>query len=154
LNSTQLDATASAPGSITYNPPAGTILSAGSQQTLTATLTPTDTTNYTTATLSVFINVTPITPTIIWSDPANITYGTALGDTQLDTTTSDTTISPTGGHHHLGRGGGGHHGGGGGGHHGGGGGWNELQGTFVYTPPFRNYTGSRYTCIEYYLYTK
>ena len=55
---------------------------------MTATFTPTDSTNYTTATKSVNINVAQATPTITWSNPANITYGTALGNTQLDATGS------------------------------------------------------------------
>ena len=55
---------------------------------MTATFTPTDSTNYTTATKSVNINVAQATPTITWSNPANITYGTALSGTQLDATGS------------------------------------------------------------------
>jgi hypothetical protein len=43
LSSTQLDATASVPGSFVYTPPAGTVLSTGTQ-TLSVTFTPTDTT--------------------------------------------------------------------------------------------------------------
>jgi YVTN family beta-propeller protein len=88
LGSNQLDATGSVPGPITYNPPPGTILSAGQQQQLTATLTPTDTANYTTASASVSINVMKATPTITWSNPVNIKYGTALSGTQLDATAS------------------------------------------------------------------
>jgi YVTN family beta-propeller protein len=56
LSSTQLDATASVPGNFSYTPPFGTVLSADQQQPLTATLTPTDTENYTTASASVTIN--------------------------------------------------------------------------------------------------
>lgn len=56
LSSTQLDATANTAGTFTYNPLAGTILSAGSH-TLGVTFTPTDTTDYTTATGSVSITV-------------------------------------------------------------------------------------------------
>ena len=50
------------------------------------TFTPTDTTDYTTATASASINVKQATPTITWSNPADITYGTALSGTQLDAT--------------------------------------------------------------------
>jgi hypothetical protein len=57
LGSNQLDATGSVPGPITYNSPAGTVLVVGQQQQLTATLTPTDITNYTTASAGVSINV-------------------------------------------------------------------------------------------------
>jgi len=63
LSSTQLDATATDPttgnpvdGTFAYTPPAGTILGAGTQ-TLSATFTPTDSINYTTATKTVSINV-------------------------------------------------------------------------------------------------
>jgi hypothetical protein len=68
-----LDATASdsvggvslsVPGTFTYTPPAGTILSAGAGQVLAVTFTPTDTTDYTTATLSSHINVNPGIPPI------------------------------------------------------------------------------------------
>jgi len=87
LSSTQLDATASIPGTFVYNPPSGTILGVG-MQTLSTIFTPTDIANYTIATANVSINVTKATPTINWSNPANITYGTALSSTQLDATTS------------------------------------------------------------------
>jgi hypothetical protein len=56
LSGTQLDATASVPGSFSYSPPAGTVLQPGTQ-TLTATFTPTDTTDFTTGTISVHITV-------------------------------------------------------------------------------------------------
>ncbi|MGB9464501.1 MAG: hypothetical protein WBR10_05265, partial [Candidatus Acidiferrum sp.] len=49
LSATQLNATASVAGSFAYTPPASTILNSGTQ-TLSVTFTPTDTTNYTTAT--------------------------------------------------------------------------------------------------------
>ena len=88
LSNAQLDATTSVPGNFVYTPTAGTILGAGLSQTLSTTFTPTDTTNYTTAIDSVSINVTQITPTITWNNPADITYGTALSDAQLDATTS------------------------------------------------------------------
>jgi hypothetical protein len=58
LGSAQLNATANVPGTFVYNPPAGTILAAGSQ-TLTATFTPTDIIRYTAATASVTLTVTP-----------------------------------------------------------------------------------------------
>ena len=63
LSNTQLDATASVPGNFTYNPPAGTKLSVGLHQTLTAYFTPTDTANYNNTSASVSINVTqaPVT---------------------------------------------------------------------------------------------
>ena len=56
LTGTELDATASVPGTFTYSPPAGTGLSLGTH-TLTATFTPTNTTNYTGGTVSTQITV-------------------------------------------------------------------------------------------------
>jgi hypothetical protein len=55
---------------------------------LNTTFTPTDTANYTIASSNVSRNITQATPTIAWSDPANITYGTELSSTQLDATGS------------------------------------------------------------------
>ena len=74
----------SVPGTFTYTPAAGTVLGAGNDQTLSVTFTPTDTTDYTTATATATINVLQATPTITWANPANIVYGTALSGTQLD----------------------------------------------------------------------
>ncbi len=88
LSATQLDATASVPGTFTYNPPLGTVLKPGTGQTLSVSFTPTDTTDYTTATGTAMINVDKATPTITWSSPADITYGTALSAAQLDATAS------------------------------------------------------------------
>jgi uncharacterized repeat protein (TIGR03803 family) len=87
LSSTQLDASSSVPGTFAYSSAAGTVLSAGTQ-TLSVTFTPTDTTDYTTATDSVTIKVNTVTPTVTWATPAAITYGTALSGTQLDATAS------------------------------------------------------------------
>ena len=65
LSSTQLNATASVPGNFTYTPPAGTVLNAGSGQTLHVDFVPDDTANYSNADKNVSINVTqkPITVT-------------------------------------------------------------------------------------------
>ena len=58
LSATQLNATAgSVPGSFVYSPPAGTVPSVGAGQTLSVTFTPTDTTDYNTATANVLITV-------------------------------------------------------------------------------------------------
>jgi hypothetical protein len=57
LSATQLNATASVAGTFAYSPGAGTVLSTGTQQ-LSATFTPNDTTDYTTATASVSLTVT------------------------------------------------------------------------------------------------
>jgi hypothetical protein len=99
LSATQLNATASVAGTFAYSPAAGTVLTAG-QQTLTATFTPTDTTDYTTATATVTLTVNQATPPITWATPAAITYGTPLSATQLhaSSTVSGTfTYSPAAG---------------------------------------------------------
>jgi PKD repeat protein len=83
LSSTQLNAASSVPGGFVYNPVSGIILGAGSQ-TLGTTFTPTDTTNYTTATKTATLAVNKATPTITWPNPSSITYGTALSSTQLN----------------------------------------------------------------------
>jgi O-glycosyl hydrolase len=83
LSATQLNATASVAGTFTYSPALGSVLTAGNQ-TLTATFTPTDTTDYKTATASVTLIVNKITPQVTWATPAAITYGTALSAAQLD----------------------------------------------------------------------
>ena len=57
LSGTQLDATASVPGTFVYSPAANTVLNAGANWRLSVTFTPTDTTDYTTATQSVTVNV-------------------------------------------------------------------------------------------------
>jgi hypothetical protein len=57
LGSTQLDATASVPGTFSYSPAAGTVLNAGQGQTLAVTFSPTDTTDYATVSGSTLINV-------------------------------------------------------------------------------------------------
>jgi hypothetical protein len=90
LGPTQLDAGVSGPDAaniaLSYSPPAGTILPAGSGQTLTATTAATGDDNSATAT--VMINVLPATPRIAWASPADIAYGTPLGAAQLDATAS------------------------------------------------------------------
>lgn len=88
LSSTQLNATANVPGTFTYNPPAGTVLTAG-VHTLSATFAPADTTAYSTASAQNQITVnasTPVQPVITWNAPASITAGTPLGANQLNAT--------------------------------------------------------------------
>ena len=82
LSGTQLNATASVAGTFSYNPASG-VLTAGSQ-TLSVTFTPTDGTDYTTATSTVTLQVNQATSTITWSTPAAITFGAALSGTQLN----------------------------------------------------------------------
>jgi len=74
-------------GTFSYSPAPGAVLTAGSQ-TLTATFTATDTTDYVTATASVTLTVNQATPAINWNTPAAIGYGTPLSATQLDATSS------------------------------------------------------------------
>ena len=57
LSGTQLNASASVPGSFVYTPPAGTVLAAGTH-TLSVTFTPVDTARYTTASRTVTLEVT------------------------------------------------------------------------------------------------
>lgn len=92
LSSTQLDAMSSVAGTFSYNPPAGTLLAAGTQP-LVAQFTPTNTSAYNSASISVTITVNapaPVktTPTITWPQPAPITYPAQLSATQLDATAS------------------------------------------------------------------
>jgi len=58
----QLNATANVPGVFVYTPPAGTVLSIGKGQTLSVAFTPSDTTDYNTATASTTITVNPAAP--------------------------------------------------------------------------------------------
>jgi len=62
LGAAQLDATSTVPGTFTYSAAAGTVLHAGTGQSLMATFTPTDATDYTIATASTTINVVTPTP--------------------------------------------------------------------------------------------
>ena len=86
LGATQLNATATVPGTFVYTPAAGTVLSAGTH-TLSVTFTPTDTTlQPITATVSIVVN--QAVPTITWATPAAIGYGTPLSAAQLNATAS------------------------------------------------------------------
>ena len=94
--------------------------------TLDVSFTPTDTVHYNTASSTASINVAKngMTPTIIWSDPANITYGTALNSIQLDAKKKKKKKEGA-----------------------------SVPGKFVYTPQSGNVPKCRYTYIEYYFYT-
>jgi Flp pilus assembly CpaE family ATPase len=87
LSSAQLNATASVPGRFDYTPAEGAVLAAGAQ-TLTATFTPTDSVDYTTAQASVSFIVAKAKPIITWHEPASIDFGTALDGAQLNATAS------------------------------------------------------------------
>jgi hypothetical protein len=87
LGASQLNATTSVPGSLTYLPAAGTVLNAGNQQTLSVSFTPTDAANYndvpaTTVKINVLkatatITVTPYT--VVYDGNAHTATGTATG---------------------------------------------------------------------------
>lgn len=114
LSSTQLNATANVPGTFAYNPPAGILLPVGSSEALSVTFTPSDTTDYNSASANVSISVLPATLTITANNAArqygqanpplnNVTYsGFVNGDTPgslsgtLLCTTSATPISSVG----------------------------------------------------------
>ena len=92
LSATQLDATANVAGTFSYTlangvtPALGAVLGVGQGQTLEITFTPTDTADYNSAPDSVAINVLSATPTLTWSNPPDISYGTPLGAGQLNAT--------------------------------------------------------------------
>ena len=88
LSATQLDATASVPGTFTYTPAAGTVLGAGTQTLSSPSPRPTPPTTRPPARRVTLTVNTKATPTITWATPAAITYGTALSATQLDATAS------------------------------------------------------------------
>ncbi len=75
LSSTQLNATASVPGTFVYTPAAGTVLAAGTR-TLTASFAPADTILYNTATASTSLTVKALTYTLTVSRPS---HGTVTG---------------------------------------------------------------------------
>ena len=77
LSATQLNATASVPGTFAYTPAAGAVLNAGSQ-TLSAIFTPTDTTHWNSATASVTLVVNKAAPVFSGlSASQTIAFGTA-----------------------------------------------------------------------------
>ncbi len=108
LSSSQLNATATwngsaVPGTFTYNPLSGTVLSSGSNQTLSVTFTPADTSTYTNVTTNVLITVqqAPLTVTasnLVKTYGQTVTFaGTEFSTSGLvngDTATSATISSP------------------------------------------------------------
>ena len=91
LSSSQLNAAASftgpaslpnIPGTFTYSPTFGAILTAGTH-TLNVSFFPNDTTNFETATASTVITVTKAAPALTWPVIAPITQGSMLTATQL-----------------------------------------------------------------------
>jgi hypothetical protein len=102
LGAAQLNATATTlvnglfvpvPGSFTYNPTSGTMLPLGNNQPLLVTFSPSDTSSFAGATAQVFLNVLPA-PTMV-VNPVNMTYGTALDNSQLSGTYNGQTVAGT-----------------------------------------------------------
>jgi len=85
LSAAQLDATANVPGTFSYSPAVGSVLTAGTR-TLHVTFTPTDSTDYTTATSSTLLTVNKARPAVTWPTPTPIASGTPLSSTQLNAT--------------------------------------------------------------------
>lgn len=87
LSQDQLNATSPIPGTFVYSPTYGKVLNGGTN-TLTVFFTPTDTTNYSSATGSVNLVVNKITASdayaITWNNPEEIEYGTRLSAAQLN----------------------------------------------------------------------
>ena len=75
LTSVQQNATASVPGTFSYNPAPGSVLNAGVGQALSVTFTPTDVVNFNAVTTSVQITITPAA-LLITAENAGKVYGT------------------------------------------------------------------------------
>ena len=87
LSATELNATASVPGTFVYTHAAGEVLVAGTY-TLSVIFTPTDAVKYTTAHAAVSLIVTKETPAITWPTPTAIAYGAVLSAAELNATAS------------------------------------------------------------------
>ncbi|MBP5760332.1 MAG: hypothetical protein J6W90_03020, partial [Verrucomicrobia bacterium] len=79
LSSAQLNATANVNGTFTYTPAAGTILDAGTQ-TLSVVFTPSDQSQKSISS-NVLLTVNKADPTVTWTTPAPVPYGTLLDET-------------------------------------------------------------------------
>jgi Bacterial Ig-like domain (group 3)/Domain of unknown function DUF11 len=94
LSGTQLNATASVPGTFSYSPAAGTVLAPGTY-TLSVTFTPTDTTDYVSVTITVSITVGKASGAdVLTSNNAAPSYGQAV--TLTDTIPVVNGVAPTG----------------------------------------------------------
>ncbi|MBO4715189.1 MAG: leucine-rich repeat protein, partial [Verrucomicrobia bacterium] len=82
LGDDQLNATADVPGMFTYNIGYGAVLDVG-MYVLSAFFTPDDP-NYESIMSFTELTVIPAIPTVIWADPAPVTYGTTLSVVQLN----------------------------------------------------------------------
>ena len=85
LSATQLNATASVPGNFSYNPSSGAMPDIGAN-TLSVTFTPSDSTDYTSASASITLSVIQATPQIVWTPSFPIAVGVGIGPYQLDAT--------------------------------------------------------------------
>ena len=89
LRATQLDATASVPGTFAYSPAAGTVLKAGAGQVLSVTFTPKDyDRRYLDPDNRDDRRSRKRRPPISWAKPADIISGAPLGPAQVNATTS------------------------------------------------------------------
>ncbi len=87
LSATQLNATASVPGTFLYSPASGAILNVGVNQTLSLDFTPNDVLNYNSINgRTALITVTKATPVITWATPLPIKINEPLSSTQLNAT--------------------------------------------------------------------
>jgi len=101
LNATATYSSTNVPGTFVYTPAAGTVLNAGSNQTISVTFTPTDTNSFLPVTTNVTINVVKAALTVT-ADSTNKVYGASLpvftasyagfvnGDTNTSLTTQPT----------------------------------------------------------------
>jgi YD repeat-containing protein len=96
LGVTQLSATANVNGTFDYAPPAGTILNAGSGQTLATHFTPADAHNYNSADAASTIDVAKAKQSIHWTAPSPVVYGTPLSSAQLNASVGVAGPSPAG----------------------------------------------------------
>ena len=85
LSSAQLDAVASVPGTFIYSPPAGTVLDAGDNQSLSVTFTPNDTVDYTPGSYSVPVDVAQCQAAGSVSGNLSFTYNGAAQSTTVTT---------------------------------------------------------------------
>jgi subtilase family serine protease len=94
LGSTQLDATANVPGTFTYTPVSGTLMSTPGNFQLSVAFAPTDLTDYTLASDSVTLSVTAVTsaPTITTGAATAITGSSATMGGQATSNGVDTTV--------------------------------------------------------------
>jgi hypothetical protein len=87
LGDVQLCASSGVPGSFTYAPAAGTVMTFGSH-VLSVLFTPDDRQNHLSATASVTLSVVGRDARLTWPPPAAIAYGTSLSGTQLNASAS------------------------------------------------------------------